>query len=160
MTIKRSIECLREKKRYLAELGILSNRIVDEEAISADISEVLDSNQSHSLESFPVLKFSMPFYELKGEKFKTFIEELFSRNDGEIYILTPRTKACGLFKVSSINSISFQFPFEINPEGILVFLTSDLKDKLLLDFSLDSSGKKMLEIEVRGQHWSNAMYGD
>jgi hypothetical protein len=158
MINKKNIKYQRNITSYLSELTLLANKNVNESDI-LDIIEVDDVRQkSFGLNDFEISKFRILFDDRVTEKFKNFIDTLYQANDNEVYIWTKRTEICGLYKVESIKNINLNFPFKVNHEGILVFLSTDFKDKLLLDFSLDSNGEKMLEVETQGQNWSAINY--
>lgn len=72
--------------------------------------------------------------------------------------MDKKSNYCGLYKISSINMVDFSFPFNVNQEGIVVFLAEDINDKLLLDFSCNSQGKEVLEVESQGKNWSLIRY--
>lgn len=158
MINKKSIEYRQHIKSYLSELTLLINQEINEIDLSS-LLEVEDvRRKASSLNDFPISKFVIPFNDKATGKFRSFIEALYQANDSEVYIWTKRTNVCGLYKIESIRNINIDFPFEINDEGILVFLSADFKDKLLLDFSLDSNGNKILEVEMQGQNWSDINY--
>lgn len=60
--------------------------------------------------------------------------------------------------IATFQDVNFSFPFELNNEGIVVFLSTDLKDKLLLDFYINPTGNMVLEVEGQGLNWSNINY--
>lgn len=99
-------------------------------------------------------KFNISFVGKSSERFRKFIINLSQANSNSIYVWTNKSNLYGLYEVASINSIDFSFPFDVNPEGIIVFLTSDVNDKLLLDFYYNSQGEEMIDIELQGMHWS------
>ena len=143
---------------YLLELEILANRKITRDEISS--LEVVHSIRKISLQlnNYSTYTFSIAFSEKESNRFKSFIDKLSMTNCGQVYIWTERTNVCGLFKVNNIKDINFSFPFDINPEGILVFVPVTLEDQLLLDFSLDSTGKQIIEVETQGRNWSKITY--
>jgi hypothetical protein len=58
----------------------------------------------------------------------------------------------------ALAKVNFAFDFVMNPEGILVVLTADLSDKMLLDYSEDRVQGQMLELEISGPHWGPAEF--
>ena len=60
--------------------------------------------------------------------------------------------------MSSLDEIKFDFDFEINEDGILIFATNDFEDSLLLDFSIAPTGEQMLQIETQGKNWAKVIY--
>ncbi|MFI3157237.1 MAG: hypothetical protein QX199_13870 [Methylococcaceae bacterium] len=160
MINKKSLEYRQNIKAYLLELSSLINQYINESDISGLAEIEIIRHKASSLNGFPVSKFVISFNEKVTEKFRNFIDGLYYANDSEVYIWTKRTNICGLYKIESIRNINLDFPFEINDEGILVFLSADFKDKLLFDFASDSNGNKMLEIEVQGQSWPDVSYNN
>ena len=160
MTTNRvNIDYRKNIKEYLSELGCLVRQAVSED----DLSEIYDvemaRDKSSLLVECPEYKFSIMFEEKNSKEFSDFIGKLYSANSSNIYLWTPRTNHCGLFKVDSIKSINFEFPFNINNEGILVFLTTDYADKMLFDFYIDSNDRKILEVEIQGNNWNRNIWG-
>lgn len=66
----------------------------------------------------------------------------------------------GLFEDGAVSlaEIKFDFDFAINDEGILSFTTSDLTDKLLLDFSSTPEGEQVMTVETQGPNWVSAVF--
>ena len=54
--------------------------------------------------------------------------------------------------------MNFNFPFNINEEGIIAFVTNDVADRMLLEFSINSVGQEVLIVETQGPNWASAMY--
>jgi hypothetical protein len=104
----------------------------------------------------PAVDFSLPFEERKSPKFSSLVKQLHDLNPEPIYLWTSRTNDCGLFKLDDVSKLNFAFPFEINPEGILVITTIDGNDRMLLDFSGENQSQQLLEVEIRGQNWVKA----
>jgi hypothetical protein len=103
-------------------------------------------------------KFIISFSEKTSERFKTFIANLSKANNSLVYIWTEKSNICGLYKVASIEAINFAFPFNLSPDGIVVFLTEDLSNRLLLDYYQDSDDQEMLEVEWQGKDWHSIAF--
>jgi hypothetical protein len=84
------------------------------------------------------------------------VDVLEKMNPVGVYIWTPASNVCGVLAPVSLQTIQWGFGFDLIKEGILVLLTADLADKMLLDFSQNSSGDHDLEIEVSGSKWGNS----
>jgi hypothetical protein len=141
---------------YLLELKQITGENVKTDSLSS--VESLERIREASLAVFQNMnksKFIVRFDEKDSKKFKDFIANLSKANSSSVYIWTNRANLHGLCKIASINSIDFSFPFNINPDGVIVFLTEDLKDKLLLDFYRDSKEQEILEIELQGENWAS-----
>jgi len=104
-----------------------------------------------------VTTFDIPFSEKSGTRFRAFLRHLADANPSDVYIWTPASNICGVLKPLSLSEFDVAFPFDVNPEGVLVILTADFSDQLLLDYSDEGQGK-MLEAEVSGEHWSRVVY--
>ena len=89
----------------------------------------------------------------KSKRFKQFIANLDKANNRPVYIWTEKSNVCGLYKASSIKAINFSFKFDVNDDGMVIFLTEDCNDRLLLDFYIDYKERKMLDLEVKGKNW-------
>jgi len=156
---KKGLEYRQNIKTYLSELALLTNKELNEDDILYSPLSVENARQrSSSLSEFPILKFTIPFSEKKSERFSLYIDNLYQKNSSNVYIWTQRTNICGLYEVESIKKINFDFPFSINNEGILVLLSTDFEDKLLFDFSLNSDGDEIVEVEAQGKNWSRLKF--
>jgi hypothetical protein len=140
---------------YLAELKQFTGINVDSKSLSSIEEVERIREQSLVLNDLKMSRFSMRFSDRNSEQFKKFIESLKKANSNSIYIWLYGSNLHGLFKVASIDVINFSFPFNVNQDGIVIFLASDFNDKLLLDFYCDSEDQEILEIELRGKHWSS-----
>lgn len=144
--------------RYLLELETLASKAVNKDDLSS-IKQVDEVRVSAShLENLPIEKFKIGFSEKDGSQFSRYIQGLYYSNSEQVYVWTGKTNSCGLYKVSSIKDVNFSFPFNLNEEGIVAFLSVDMKDKLLLDFSIESSGDKIVDVESQGLNWPNVKY--
>lgn len=109
--------------------------------------------KSKRLDDFPIVKSKIKFSSLNGSTFLEYIKKLQKLNDQSIYIWTNNANGLGLYRADSLSAITWGFPFEIN-EGIIVFIASDLEDKLIFDFFLDEKNNELVEIEAQGKNWS------
>jgi hypothetical protein len=103
-------------------------------------------------------KFQIPFEEKLTVRFKNLVNALHEMNSSPIYVWTPLSNDCGLLQVESLRSVDYSFGFDVVPEGLFSLVTVDLLDEMLLDFSEDDRGKRILEIELYGLHWSGIGY--
>lgn len=152
------LELNRELPRHLRELGILLGRPVSkEDLLSLHETRELRDRTNKMIRS-PVVKFHVPFVERLGPKFHLFIRRLFETNPTDVYIWTPASNLCGVHKPVALKAVEIGFPFLLNPEGIVVFVSVDFCDQLLLDFSTDSQREELLEVEASGDHWGHVSY--
>lgn len=156
-----SSEKLRQKlnlKKYLKELTALTGRPVDLDELGSleQAAAIRDTGQKfgeRSSQTHEIL-----FSERCSAQFKEFVLRLHEANPSSVYVWTPRTINCGTLLVESLAVVKFDFDFSVNEEGILVFLSSDMEDRLLLDFSNSATGDQVMKIETQGSNWSKVAY--
>lgn len=139
-------------------MGSLANTTVNRSDLSTidSVNEV--KAKATKLENFPTENFSINFSDKKSGRFCKYIESLYKANGERVYLWTSKSNDCGLYSVGCIKDVDFSFPFELNTEGMLVLLSLDINDKLLLDFYIDSCGSKVIDIEAQGLNWTNIKY--
>ena len=62
---------------------------------------------------------------------------------------------CGTVKINSILSVDWSADLHSIQGEIFVILTSDLKDKILIEAETDENGNKIIIFEIKGQGWSS-----
>jgi hypothetical protein len=102
-------------------------------------------------------------YEIAGEERQSerlfwFFQRLRYTNPSPVYVWTPRTICCGTFLLPSIEAINTGFDLDLNEEGVLVLLSCDLEDGLLLDFAVSADGKDCVSLQTRGANWASVAY--
>lgn len=142
--------------RHLAQLSQLTGSAVREENLLSLLETGALRERSKANEYVPSWRRTVAFSEKAGRRFQRFVESLEEMNSSGVYIWTPLSNVCGLHRPVTLKSIHWEFDFELIPDGILVLLTADIADKMLLDFSEGPTGKEELEIEVSGPHWARA----
>lgn len=138
---------------YLGELSLLVGRPVTEQELSLPHVSAEIAEQSKSLMTQPSSTFTIPFADLSQPRFRLFIENLAARLSVPIMVFTPASRLCGFIEAPSVKHINFQFPFDINSDGILSFVASDLSNRLLLDFFKSPSGVETVQVEIEGAAW-------
>lgn len=161
MSTPSSSEKLRQKlnlKRYLDELAALIGRPVhaDELGSLEQTASMREAAQKFRAQAAQVCE--IPFSERRSARFKGFVHRLQDANPSSVYVWTPRTISCGTFLVASLAVVRFDFDFAVNDEGILTFLTGDLEDSLLLDFSTSPMGEQVMKVETQGANWARVVY--
>jgi len=141
---------------YLSELSALTGLAVSADELLSDQETVLVRDKLKLVSKGQVIRANIPFDERTGHAFSAMIDQLYSLNSSPVVLWLPKENDCGLFAMPSVKHINFGFPFDLNPEGILVVATRDGLDRLLLDFSDEGDGNRSLEIELLGLHWSMA----
>lgn len=152
--ISNKAELKRNLSSYLLELKQITGIDVDSKSLSPieDVEKLRE--QVSVLAVLNKTRFVISFSKKNSEQFGKFVVNLGKSNSNSIYIWTNRANFCGLYEVASINAVDFSFPFDVNPDGIVVFVTSDFSDKLLLDFYDDAEKQEeMIEVELQGKHW-------
>jgi hypothetical protein len=143
----------RDIQTYLTELRILTGREIEARDLSSLDEVEAMREKSRVLSLAPRVSFEMPFTEKDRPPFLDFVKTLHRLNPDPVYVWTPRTAACGLYKVSSILGINLGFPFDLNHEGIFNLMTESLSDEIVFDFS-DYDGERELMVELRGKAWA------
>lgn len=139
---------------YLAELKEITAQDIDSKCLTSPEKAKGLAIEASSIEDKDISKLVFDFDKKDSKEFKELVLSLKKCNERPMYIWTPRTKICGLYKPVAIDSINFSFEFDINVEGIMVLITEDFSDKILLDFYRDESNNKILELEVQGINWT------
>ena len=148
----------KELPRHLAELEVLLKRHIEpRELLSVEETRLIRARASQ-VARWPLCRWKLPFLEKEDGRFRAFVANLSEANPADVYVWTPASNVCGLLRPVALARVSFSFPFELNPEGILTILTIDLSDQLLLDYSMGEGGEAFLEMECSGEHWGRVAY--
>ena len=145
-------------KKHLEELRALTGRVVHADELGSLDQFVAMRQSAQRFVDQPTVACEIPFSERSSERFKRFLQCLTYANPSPIYVVTPRADSCGVLLLSSLNEVRFDFVFKINEEGLLIFVTSDLEDRLLLDFSSTPTGEEIMKVEVQGSNWKKVAY--
>jgi hypothetical protein len=138
--------------RHLRELEILVGRPVQKtELLSLKETEAV-REQFKQMPKEPNARFEIPFEQRREQRFRAFLERLAKANPVDVFLWTPASYDCGLLQPIPFHRFRSDFPFDVNPEGILALLTSDFRDELLLDYSVEDD-EQLLEVKVGGEHW-------
>lgn len=144
--------------RYLAELSTLTGRIVQADELCSPAQAAAMRIEKQKFLSHPATSCEIGFSDKNSERFGIFLQRLRDANPSPVYIWTEHTIDCGALLVPSLDAIRFDFDFKINKNGVLTFETSDLEDKLLLDFFTTPEGKQVVEVETKGINWTQIAY--
>jgi hypothetical protein len=138
---------------YLNQLSEMVGREVTEEQLSS-LEEVEKLKKTASqLNGYPKKYIKIASEALAQERFTSLVQRLAKANSNPISIWLDATASCGTLYIPGIIEFNFSFRFTAIPEGVVVLLTKDGSDKLLLDFSPDE-----VEVELQGKAWGNAEY--
>lgn len=143
---------------YLAELAALTGRSIEADELGTPEEAAAIRERARSFSSQAAACLDIPFTERMSERFHAFVQRLQAANASPVYVWTPRTIDCGALVVSSLVVIHFDFDFTITEDGILSFVTTDLEDRLLLDFSASAAGNQLMTIETQGRNWATLTY--
>ena len=141
-------ESLEQKKRrlfgkqYLIEYQEVINKITKNDF---KILSIVETDKLIEKESKLKLRFSKKILFNDKEELKSIIFNNFNTNDS-VYIFTSLSRDCGAVLIDSIIYFNFNFNFMDDHSGIISLISSDVKNKILLDF-YEEDGLQYLEIE-------------
>ena len=142
---------------YLEKLEHLTGRRPNiEELTSPQFVGQMRIDLGTHLKSAPVEKQVIPFTERLSSRFAELISNLESLNPHPIFVWIEAANDCGFAKPIRLSDFRFGFDFERIPEGIISLITSDARDKMLMDFEEDDDGLKIMTIELHGDGWGKA----
>lgn len=144
--------------QHLAQLSRLTGNIIHKDnLLSLEETKNL-REKAKSVNYSPAWRRTVPFADKSTPRFRDFICALRELNPNPVYLWTPLSNVCGVSNPVALDTIRWGFEFDLIPDGILVLLTGDLIDKLLLDFSEETTGDKQLEIDVSGKNWGKSPF--
>lgn len=157
---KRTLGYNREIQRYLLEIKELCLQpAAASDLLSLDHTERIREDSLRSLNGKSTRRIVIDFEQKKTIKFKDYVAKLHDANPHPVYVWTERSNQCGLHQIHSLLEFNFDFRFDVNEQGIIVLLASDLTDNLVLDFSYNERLSRYdLVIDVLGDHWSAVVY--
>lgn len=148
----------RNLKMHLGELGALTGRSVEANELSSAEQASLVRNSEKKFSEYDVMSVDILFSDIESFQFKSFIKQLYDKNNSPVQVWLPRTIDCGILEIDSILDVRFNFNFNLNEEGILVLMMQDMEDKLLLDWFKLPDGEERLKVETQGVNWSKVLY--
>ncbi len=147
-----------QRPRHLRELGQFVGRaLMPDDLISVEETESLRV-QALSVVRAPSWRCEIPFGDMQSPRFARLVDALQKANPSPIYVWTPLSNVCGLLRPVPLLDVRFNFEFTALPDGILVILTADFQDQMLLDFSEGNHAEQLLEVEVSGAQWGQTKY--
>lgn len=138
---------------YLHKLSSLAGVSVGYGDLSSKEDARLIRDRSIPLCKLPVSQSDISFSCLRSNSFSSCVAGLFEKNPSRIYIWLEESIHFGVISVPSILAINFSFDFSIDDNGVIVFLTKDCSDRLLLDLYSDEAGSQRVLIEAQGKNW-------
>jgi hypothetical protein len=157
-TLQAELAFKRSISKHLTELSKLVGRhVAIKDLLSIEETDDLRKRASE-VSRAPSLKTTLDFTDKSSERFKAFLQRLASSNAAPVYIWTTLSNTCGLLRPVPLVSIDYGFDFDLNEDGIVAFVTEDLKDRMLLDYTERSDGIRELELEAAGEDWGQAQY--
>lgn len=147
------------RKNYLQELSELTgNSITNTNLLSYSDTKEIQGKSVKALNLLRKKTFQIAFDEKKSDRFLNYIHNLSRANPSAVYIWTHATNSCGSLKIDSLLSIKFEFVYTVNSQGIVSFLSENCSDRLLLDFTENESGDRVLTVETQGVTWPDVVY--
>jgi hypothetical protein len=145
-------------KRYLAELAAVTGRQIQaDELIGLEQTTKLQADQQKfRTQSFA--SYEVPLSHITTKRFIDFIDRLSKSNNSNVYLWIMRSMDCGVIRLQSLYDVAWGLDLSASEEGILVFVTDDLEDSLLLDFSELPTGEQIMTIETKGANWESVTY--
>jgi len=148
---------LRNLRGHLRELSVLVGRPVGkDELLTIPETRAIRARSKHVVRPAPTV-FEIPFEERGGNRFASFMARLAAANPSNVYLWTGTTIDCGLLQGFPLMEFRVTFPFELSPNGIYSIVTTDLLDRLVLDYE-NRDGQQWIEVEVSGEHWGEVVY--
>jgi hypothetical protein len=145
---------------YLLQLARLVRRSVrPEDLLSLEETEAVRT-RANTVRRRHLWRVELPFSEKSTPRFRGFVHDLMQLNPSPVYVWTELSNACGVLPPVPLDMVNFDFDFDTDPTGVLVLLSADLQDKMLLDYSESESGRRTVEVEVSGDHWGIARLAD
>lgn len=143
-------------KEYLGELEKLVGHPISEGELIG-VAETRDIQvAAKRFEHLPIVAKKVPFLTPDHAFLGDVIQQLYDANNSPVFIWTPRTQYCGTLKIPSISAIKADFHYQTNNEGILAFMTDDLCDRMVIDWSNDGK-TNWLTYEFQGDHWGREL---
>lgn len=96
--------------------------------------------RARGLKDKPMRLFTIPFNTKNTLEFRAFIGRLQEANSSPIFLWTSRSEVCGLLELPSLSAFNFGFEFALEPNGIVVLMTTDTRERLTLDYGKDKKG--------------------
>ncbi len=143
-----------QRPRHLRELGQLVGRtLTADDLLSIEDTESLRVH-ALSVVRAPSWRCQIPFADMQSPRFAHLVEKLQMANPSPVYVWTLLSNICGILRPIALSELRFDFDFTSLPDGILVLLTADFQNQMLLDFSEGEAAEQRLEIEVSGAQWA------
>lgn len=143
---------------HLRELSQLVGRKVEPEELLSLVETEAVRAQAMTVQRQPSWRCELRFSDKRSPRFGRLLQAIRERNPSPVYLWTPLSNDCGLLRPVSLSDVRFDFDFAVNRDGIVVLLTADLQDRMLLDFSEGPDGEQLLEVAVAGANWGQATY--
>ncbi|HVJ42546.1 MAG TPA: hypothetical protein VM639_13665 [Dongiaceae bacterium] len=149
----------RHMHKHLQELSLfVLFEAVESDLMDVDVARHL-KQQMTEMKDLPHRRIRIPFEQTKTPAFHAFVERLYALNPAPVLIWTEFATICGPMRIGSITDVNFDFGFDANAAGIVTLTTVDGSDRLFLSWEEDDSGKRILEIEITGKAWCQAVAG-
>lgn len=139
-------------KAYLRELAELLGREVNEsELLNLEETERI-SYRSRKFDSWIAKNWEFDYME-SANKLKIILELFKHLNSSKIFLWIPLSLECGCLTLDSLDEINVSNIFK--DDLTISIVTTDMKDKVLIDFTIDADQHKLVQLEILGENWSN-----
>ena len=127
-----------------------------EDMTSSHFACQMRNELNNNLKLAPIAKMTVPFTEKLSKRFSTLIVALEYRNPHPVFVWMDAANECGYAKPIKLSHFKFGFEFRRIPEGIISLITTDARDKMLVDFEMGDDGIESMIIELHGEEWGKA----
>lgn len=140
-------------ENYLGQLSEMVGHEVTEDQLSSleEIERLKEA--SRELQRCPKKIIEITPEDLRRERFALLVLTLAKAKSSPVSIWLDATSYCGTLYLAGVNEFNFSFRLDSIPEGVVVLLTEDGRDQLLLDFSPEE-----VAMELQGKAWGNVEY--
>jgi hypothetical protein len=148
----------RRLRSHLRTLSLFSRKPIQEsDLLSAAETAFISGNWKSKTSPFS-FGIELAFGEQLSHRFTDYISQLNHQNSSRIGVWIEHSIEYGALCLENISSVRFDFPFDFDRNGIVVFATIDLKEKMLIELIEHSEGVVTLRVEVSGASWKNVFY--
>ena len=137
-------------KVYLETLKALTGYEVNPKDLCS-LSELDEAKKyAEKLREMPMLSYEFDRNGFPGRDFTNFLNDLNKSNPSHVYVWMSYSNFCGLYKLNSLFEFKFDKVYESVSDGVVVLMSDDYKDRLLID-----ADELSVTIELKGENWIN-----
>lgn len=132
-------------KQYLSDYLSVIEKITHCKKENIRLLPIVETDKIIEKESSLKLVYSTKMMFDDKTELKRIIAEKIESEDG-FYLFTSLSRDCGVVVIDSLEDFNFDFNFMDDHSGIVSLVSSNLKEKILLDF-YEEEGEKFIEVE-------------